>query len=212
MSGLKNSENLKKLAKIISFYLVKIYQSNKNESAEILLPKGKEKFLPLLLNPNLLYFVVVVILSGVILKDVLELSHPSKDLKKSPLDSADKTKDLLDLANQNKNLPKLPLSIPFPGWAEKRLEKRILPLDVCCSYSINQYVIFTRKNKNNPSSVNINCGEIGQVIKKLDGWERALVDFDIKVPSRFEKFNTKSIAEKALNEGIVIFEERHLKN
>lgn len=211
MSIVKNKD-LKNIAKIISFYLYKIYELNKNKkiikSTETFLPNRKEKFLPFLLDSNLLYFGSLGILSVLILKNILDLSHPSENFKKSPLNLLNKNKDLLDLVNQNKNLIKLPLNIPFFGkWPKKRLEKRILPLQVCCSCSIDQYVIFTRKNKNNPSCININCGEIGQVIEKLDGWGNALVDFDINVPSRFEKFNTKSIAEKTFNEGIVIFEE-----
>lgn len=248
MSGLKNSNKLKKLAKIIGFYLVKIYQSNKNkkiiEVTETLLPK--ERALPLLLNPNLFYFVVVVILSGVILKDVLELSHPSKDLKKSPLDSPTKNKDLLDsltknkdlldlptkdkdlldlaskkknllnLANQIKNLPQLPLIIPFPGKRpEKRPEKRILALHLCypvsAKHSINKYVIFKQKNKDNPSHVHINRGEVVRIIKKLDKWDHVLVDFSIKVPSHFEKLNTKAIMDKVLSEAVFILEQPQLK-
>ena len=191
----------KRILQTIGYFLFKIYKSNKKE---VDVPKPLPLFLPLLplISPqNILYsnmLLTYALMSGLTILMV-------KDL----IDSSNGIKNLLELSNKNEFLPKLPLNITFP---EKRQKKRILPLHVCCSYSINQYVIFTRKNKNNPSCVNINCGEIGQVIKRLDGLERALVDFDIEVPSRFEKFNTKSIAEKALNEGIVIFEESHLKN
>jgi hypothetical protein len=201
----------KRILQTIGYFLFKIYKSNKKE---VDVPKPLPLFLPLLplISPqNILYsnmLLTYALMSGLtilMVKDLIDSSNGIKNL----LDSSNGIKNLLELSNKNEFLPKLPLNITFP---EKRQKKRILPLHVCCSYSINQYVIFTRKNKNNPSCVNINCGEIGQVIKRLDGLERALVDFDIEVPSRFEKFNTKSIAEKALNEGIVIFEESHLKN
>lgn len=71
---------------------------------------------------------------------------------------------------------------------------------LCAKYSINKYVIFKQKNKNNLNSVHINSGEVGKIIKKLDSWDYALVDFSIKIPSRFKKLNTKFIAEKALKE------------
>ena len=155
MSILKN-ENLKNLAKLISFYLFKTYESSKNKkiikSTETFLPKEKKKFLLLLLNSNLLYVGSVGVLSGAILKDVLDLSHPNQDLKKSPRDLANQNKNLLDLANQNKNLKKLTLNIHF---FEKQKEKRILAMNlgyqVWSKNSINKYVIFKKKNKNNLS-------------------------------------------------------------
>lgn len=56
------------------------------------------------------------------------------------------------------------------------------------------------------SSVHINRGEIGKIIKRLDNWDFALVDFSIQIPSRFQDWNTKSIADNAYNEAIVIDE------
>lgn len=83
---------------------------------------------------------------------------------------------------------------------------------ICPESSINKYVIFKQKNKNNPSPVHIHRGEIGRIRKKLEGWDHILVDFSITVPPRFQKFNTKALVDKAFNEGIIILEEMKTKN
>jgi hypothetical protein len=95
----------------------------------------------------------------------------------------------------------LPLNIPF---LEKSPTKRILGLHLCSPFYIHQYVIFNQKNKNNVSSVHINKSEIGKIIKRLDIWDFALVDFSIEIPDRFQNWNTKLIADEASNEAIVI--------
>ena len=129
---------------------------------------------------NLFYYAIVTILSIGILRDVLNLSHPSKDLKKSPL---------------------------IPIFPEKLPTKRVLALHLSSPYYVNQYVIFKQKNKNNLSPVHINHGEVGQIIKKLEKWDHAMVDFSIDIPSRFQELKTKFIADQSDNEAILIVEE-----
>ena len=74
-------------------------------------------------------------------------------------------------------------------------------LHLCGSFSVGEYGIFKQKNKGN-----ITFSEIGRVIEKLDDWDKALVDFSITVPYRFQRLNTKSIADKIHKEGVLIGE------
>lgn len=166
MGIFNKATDTKKILKTIGCFLFKIYKSNQKK---VDVPKPLPLPLPLLplISPqNILYsnmLLTYALMSGLailMLKDLIDSSNlieyllDSSNRIKNLLDLSNQNKNLLDLSNQNQNLPKFPLNIIFP---EKRPKKRILPLHVCCSYSINQYVIFTRKNKNNPSCVNINC-------------------------------------------------------
>ena len=61
------------------------------------------------------------------------------------------------------------------------------------------------------SSVDINSGEIGQIIERLDIWDYAVVDFSIEIPCRFQNLNTKLIIDDAFDEAILIPEEMQIK-
>ena len=70
-------------------------------------------------------------------------------------------------------------------------------------------MIFKQKNKDNFSPIKINRGEVGKIIKKLDQWDYALVDFSIEIPLRFKKLNTTALANAntADTEAIFLLEE-----
>ena len=206
-----DSKNGRKILKLLGFSLYKIYKSTQKKtdvSKPLPLPLPLP-LLPLISPQNILYsnmLLTYAVMSGLTIlmfKDLIDSSNRIKNL----LDLSNRIKNLLDLANQNENLPKLPLNIPL---FEKQPEKRILAVHVCCPLcpqrSVGRYVVFKEKNKDNSSLVNITPGEIGQIIKKLKGWDEALVDFSIKVPSRFQKLDTKSIIANIFNEGVVIVE------
>ena len=75
-------------------------------------------------------------------------------------------------------------------------------------FSIGDFVIFKEKNITNLSTADIKHGQIGQVIERIDEWDYARVDFSIEMPAKFQKLNTAEIANKALKEAIVIFEQK----
>ena len=182
----KNPKDILKIVEIIGFVLFKMHKSKKNiiTGNETLLPKlEKNIFITLFLNLNFWYYGSSIILSILLLKDVLHLSHEN-----------------LDLVNKNKNSKNFPQPSIFP-------EKRVLSLHLSSTCSLNQYVVFNQKNKNNLSPIHISHGEIGQIIKKLEDWDHVLVDFSIDIPSRFQKLKPKFIADQARNEAILI-EER----
>ena len=116
-----------------------------------------------------------------------------------------------DLSTKNKDGKESPLPIPFPEKVSRK-QRRILPLQLCCPCSIGQYVVFKEKNQDNSSLVNITPGEVGKIIKKLNEWDSGLVDFSIDVPPYFQKLDTKSIADQAFNEGVIVFEEIQTQN
>lgn len=207
MKNPKNDFNLitmVKMVKVAAFYIVELYKSTKKQtiSPKIVVPNTKktllQRFLPsffsnlpsLFLNPNFWFYGSGIILSILILNGAINLSNEN-----------------LDLSNKNKNSKKFP---QFPFFLEKKPEKRIIALHLCsplCSQrSVGQYVVFKEKNKDNSSLVNITFGEVGKIIKKLKGWDRALVNFSIEVPSHFQKLDTKSIIANIFNEGVVIGE------
>ena len=70
-------------------------------------------------------------------------------------------------------------------------------------------MIFKQKNKNNFNPIHINRGEVGKIIKKLDQWDYALVDFSAEIPIRLQKLNTNFIANASTSdtEAIFIFEK-----
>ena len=93
-------------------------------------------------------------------------------LLKYVLNSYNLLKTVVDLAEKAKDFKEFPRPVIFPEESQK---KRILALHLCyplcAKYSISKYVIFKQKNKNNLSSVHINSGEVGKIIKKLDSWD-----------------------------------------
>ena len=185
MSVFKNVGHIKKAIKIISLFLFKIYTSKKNKVDVPQTPSLPILFL--ISKQNLLYLNAFGTYSLVSIFLILL----SKDL----LNSATETLDFFH-----------PPTI-FPG---KFAKKRILALHVCCPLcpqrSVNSYVVFKQKNKNNLSSVQVNRGEVGKIIEKLKGWDEALVDFSIEVPYRYQKLDTKSLVENVFNEGLVLFD------
>ena len=189
-------KNDKEIIKIIASFLVEVYKSTpKKVRVPYVSPVVPSTAAPLpglslTLLQNFFNLVPFITYSILGVSAILIL----KDFCDSPSQS-------VELQPQNKNPKNLLPATLFPNESPKR---RILPLHLCCSYSLNQYVIFTKKNYDNPSQVHINRGEVGQIIKELPGWDHALVNFSIEVPSRFKKLNTKSIVKKAFNEGIVI--------
>jgi hypothetical protein len=215
----KNSNDVKKLILELVGYniLLNLFKSNK-PIKKILLPgkgtllpepvsqkinkKFLERFLEKLLSLSTL--VVNSDLSGVAILAILF----SVSTKQS-VDIYNQTKDIAKVSNQNKNRNKFPPVAPFPEKINKK-QKRILTLHVCfplCSKrSINKYVIFEKKNKNNSSSIHINRGEIGQIVKKLEGWDEALIHFSVEIPSRFQKLDKKYMTEDVFNEAILILE------
>ena len=169
----------KEILKILGFLLYKLYKSTRKKtdvSKPVPLPLP---LLPWISPQNILYANMgfnYVLLSGLAIVVLID-SINSSNLIKYLLDLATKNKDLLNLANQNENLPKLPLNIPFLGkQPDRQQKKRILALHLgyplCPQDSINKHVIFKQKNKNNLSPVHVDRGEVGEIIKKLDGWTK----------------------------------------
>ena len=105
---------------------------------------------------------------------------------------------------QTKDPKNLPPATLFPKELPK---KRVLSLHLCSPYSIGHYVIFKQKNKNNVSSIQVDRGEIGKIIERVDNWDKALVDLSIQVPLRFKNWNTKLLTENAYNEAVLIVEK-----
>jgi hypothetical protein len=66
------------------------------------------------------------------------------------------------------NTRSVPLRYSFFNLSKKKSNKlpRALELYIFCPYKIDEYVIFKEKHKTNPSSISINLGEIGKIIKK----------------------------------------------
>ena len=90
---------------------------------------------------------------------------------------------------------------------DKLQTKQVLYFHLFCLYSLNQYVIFKQKNKNNLSFIHINSSEIGKISQKSKHWDEAIVDFSMNTPSRFQELKTKAIENQAVNETILIVEE-----
>ncbi len=178
----------KKIAAIIAFQLYKLTRQP-TISSEVFVPKAKENLLrSLFSNPNFWGASFVVIISLNILKNIVALSHETQT----------------ETQNEKKTVDQSPPNWHFP---KKSQEKRILSLHLSCPHSVDQYVIFKQKNKNNSSHVHINSGEIGQIIQKTKYWDEAIVDFSISIPTRFAKLNRKFIADQATNEAILLVEE-----
>lgn len=115
----------------------------------------------------------------------------------------DSRTETIELQPENKDPNNFP---PITFFPEELPKKRVLALNLSSPFYIGQYVIFKQQNKKNVSSVHINKGDIGKIIKRLNIWDFALVDFSVTIPDNFKNWNTKLIADKASNEAIVIVE------
>lgn len=184
------------VTEIITFFSSEIYNLLKKKltSKEIISPEVLAPTVPLikkkfLLSSNIFYMALIGMLLAVTIKVVFN--------------------KFSSIENKLDNDFPSPAKLPVPN-DDNEPSNKILPLHlcypVCAESSINKYVIFKEKNKDNFSSVQISRGDVGQIIKKLSQWDHALVDFSIKTPIRFQKLDTVSLANQADNEAILIVE------
>lgn len=200
------------VAEVVQFCFSKTYKFlkkklNTKEIKEIILPQAlpstlpliKKKFLSLPMSSSDFYYCVLVVgLSVATVKGLIDMSFPIKNIPAVAHEIED--------ANDSP----APVKLPNNGSDEEEKPKKVLPLHLCCPLcphrSIGRYVIYKKKNKDISQSLDISPGDIGQITKKLKGWDQALVNFSVEVPSRFQKLDTKSMVANVFNEGVVIFE------
>ena len=190
-------KNDKEIIKIIASFLVEMYRSTPKKVhvpyVSPVVPSTVAPGLSLILLQNFFNLVPFITYSVIGVSAILMF----KDL----FDSRPKS---VELQPENKNPKNLP---PFTLFPKELPKKRVLSLHLCSPYSTGQYVIFKQKNKNNMSSIQVERGEIGKIIERVDNWDKALVDFSIQVPLRFKNWNTKLLTENAYNEAVLIVEK-----
>ena len=207
-------EKKRVVVEIVSFCSDEIYRLLKKKlilTKEIILPQALPPAIPLIKNKflsnatftsDVIWVSAVVGLSAATLKGLVDMFFP---IENTPT-----------IAHKTENLNDFPRDVIWPIEKpddDEKPKKKILPLHLsyplCPKLSINKYVIFKKKNKDNFSPIKINRGEVGKIIKKLDQWDYALVDFSIEIPLRFKKLNTTALANAntADTEAIFLLEE-----
>jgi hypothetical protein len=168
------------------------------------IPLIKNKFLSnATFTSDVIWVSVALGLSAATLKGLVDMFFP---IENAPT-----------IAHKTENPNNFPGAVKWPNEKtdddEEKPKKKFLPLHLsyplCPEFLINKYVIFKQKNKDNFSPIQINRGEVGKIIKKLNQWDYALVDFSIEIPLRFKKLNTTALANAntADTEAIFLFEE-----